>query len=201
MNYLDKYISLALAFIFVGIIKSSPLSGELGFILAALIVMAIIVSTIQRKKTTYNMLFSGSSPEIFFITSIVLLMIEVTGGANSQLYFLNYFLLFGIPLLSTPKMTLMFVICMFLLNIPDIARSFSTDLTLKLGSILLLMPLSYFLSNELMKRQRENQILKEKAKAIEENAQALETDEDDIEAREKLDDIIESAEEIENQKS
>ncbi len=196
MSYLYKYIALALAFVFVGVIKSSPLEPNMAFILAALILLGIIFTAVQRRKATFNMLFSSSNPEIFFISSIVLLMIEITGGTTSQLYFLNYFLLFGLPLISTPPMSLIFALSILLYYIPDIARDFNTDIILKLGSILFIMPLSYFLSNELMKRQRENKELKEKAQQIKESAEALEADEDDIDAREKLDEIIESAQDL-----
>jgi len=198
MNYILKYGSVALSFLFVGLVKSSPLESQISFILAVLIVMAIIYTTIQRRKNrSYNMLFSGKAGEIFFISTIVLLMIEITGGIDSPIYFLNYFLLFGLPLISTPITALIFTGSIILFYVPDLIRSFNTDILLRIGSILLLLPLSYFLSNELMKRQRENIILKQKAKEIEENAQALESDEDDIDAREKLDDIIESAEDLE----
>src|SRR3989344_4813411 len=186
MNYMLKYGSVVLSFLFVGLIKSSPLESQISFILAVLIVMAIVYTTIQRKRgTSYNMLFSGKAGEIFFVSTIVLLMIEITGGIDSPVYFLNYFLLFGLPLISTPLTSLIFAGSIMLFYIPDLIRSFNTDILLRIGSILLLLPLSYFLSNELMKRQRENITLKQKAKEIEENAQALEADEDDIDAREK----------------
>lgn len=198
MNYIFKYGNVVLSFLFVGLIKSSPLESQISFILAALIVMAIIYTTIQRKKGgSYNLLFSGKAGEIFFISTIVLLMIEITGGIDSPVYFLNYFLLFGLPLVSSPLTSLIFTGSIILFYIPELIRDFNTDILLRIGSILLLLPLSYFLSSELMKRQRENTILKEKAKEIEENAQALEADEDDVDAREKLDEIIESAEELE----
>ena len=198
MNYILKYGSVVLSFLFVGLIKSSPLESQISFILAVLIVMAIVYTTIQRKRgTSYNMLFSGKAGEMFFISTIVLLMIEITGGIDSPVYFLNYFLLFGLPLISTPLTSLIFAGSIILFYIPELIRSFNTDILLRIGSILLLLPLSYFLSNELMKRQRENALLKEKAKEIEKNAEELEVEEDDLETREKLDDIIESAQDLE----
>lgn len=198
MNYIIKYSGVIVAFLFVGLIKSSPLESQISFMLAVMIIMGIVYMAIQRRKGgSYNMLFSGKTGEIFFISTIVLLMIEITGGIDSPVYFLNYFLLFGLPLISNPLTSLIFAGSIILFYIPDLMRTFNTDILLRIGSILLLLPLSYFLSNELMKRQRENTLLKEKAKEIEENAQALETDEDDIDAREKLDEIIESAEELE----
>lgn len=197
MQYL-RYLSLVLAFIFTGAIKSSPLESQMGFILAALIVMAIIYTTIQRKrKVSYNSLFNAGAGEIFFISSIVLIMIEITGGVDSPIYFLNYFLLFGLPLISSPIMSLIFVASIIFFYLPELIRGFNTDVVLRIGSILLLLPLSYFLSNELMKRQRENEELKEKAKEIQEAAQDLEAEEDDLDARDKLDDIIESAQSLE----
>lgn len=196
-NFFFKYAAIGLSFLFVGVIKSSPLEGQMAFILAATIIFAIIYITTQRRKSSFNMLFSGNPPEIFFISTIVLFMIELTGGATSQLYFLNYFLLFGLPLISTPVMSLIFTASILIYNIPDLIRDPNIDIILKLGSILLLLPLSYFLSNELMKRQRENISLKEKAQQIKEEAEDIEAEADDPAMREKLDDIIESAEDIE----
>lgn len=198
MNHIIKYSGVVVAFLFVGIIKSSPLESQISFILAVLIIMGIVYMAIQRRRGgSYNMLFSAKTGEIFFISTIVLLMIEITGGVDSPVYFLNYFLLFGLPLISSPLTSLIFAGSIILFYIPDLMRSFNTDILLRIGSILLLLPLSYFLSNELMKKQRESTLLKEKAKEIEKNAEDLEVDEDDIDAREKLDEIIESAEELE----
>lgn len=197
MQYL-RYISLVLAFIFTAAIKSSPLEEQMGFILAALIVMAIIYTTIQRRrKVSYNALFNAGAGEIFFISSIVLIMIEITGGVDSSIYFLNYFLLFGLPLISSPIMALIFVGSILFFYLPDLIRGLNVDVILRIGSILLLLPLSYFLSNELLKRQREKLELKEKVQDIQEAAQDLEANEDDLEARDKIDDIIESAQSIE----
>lgn len=197
MQYLT-YISLVLAFIFTAAIKSSPLEEQMGFILAALIVMAIIYTTIQRRrKVSYNALFNAGAGEIFFISSIVLIMIEITGGVDSSIYFLNYFLLFGLPLISSPIMALIFVGSILFFYLPDLIRGLNVDVILRIGSILLLLPLSYFLSNELLKRQREKLELKEKVQDIQEAAQDLEANEDDLEARDKIDDIIESAQSIE----
>jgi len=187
-----------LAFIFTAAIKSSPLEEQMGFILAALIVMAIIYTTIQRRrKVSYNALFNAGAGEIFFISSIVLIMIEITGGVDSSIYFLNYFLLFGLPLISSPIMALIFVGSILFFYLPDLIRGLNVDVILRIGSILLLLPLSYFLSNELLKRQREKLELKEKVQDIQEAAQDLEANEDDLEARDKIDDIIESAQSIE----
>jgi len=198
MNRILIYASVVVSFLFTGAIKSSPLESQIGFILAVLIVMAIIYTSIQRKRNvTYNALFSSGMGEIFFISTITLLMIEITGGIDSPIYFLNYFLLFGLPLISSPVLSLIFTASIILFYFPDLIRNFNTDILLRIGSILLLLPLSYFLSNELMKKQRENKMLKEKAETIEKAAEELEVDEDDIDAREKLDDIIESAQDIE----
>ncbi len=187
-----------LAFIFTAAIKSSPLEEQMGFILAALIVIAIIYTTIQRRrKVSYNALFNAGAGEIFFISSIVLIMIEITGGVDSSIYFLNYFLLFGLPLISSPIMALIFVGSILFFYLPDLIRGLNVDVILRIGSILLLLPLSYFLSNELLKRQREKLELKEKVQDIQEAAQDLEANEDDLEARDKIDDIIESAQSIE----
>ncbi len=198
MSYLFKYSAVILAFLFVALVKSSPLESQISFLLAAFIVLAIIYTTIQRKKnSSYNILFSGKTGELFFISTITLLMIEITGGIDSPIYFLNYFLLFGLPLISTPIVSLIFAASIIVFYIPDLIRDFNTDILLRIGSILLLLPLSYFLSNELMKRQRENIELKQKAKEIEAKAQELEVNEDDPENIDKLDEIIESAESIE----
>lgn len=198
MNYILNYGAVVISFLFVGLVKSSPLESQISFLLAVLIVMAIIYTSIQRKRgSSYNKLFSAKAGEIFFISTIVLLMIEITGGIDSPIYFLNYFLLFGLPLISRPITALIFTASIILFYIPELVRNFNTDVLLRIGSILLLLPLSYFLSNELMKRQRENQILKEKARKIEEEAEELEADEDDLETREKLDEIIESAQDLE----
>ncbi len=96
-------------------------------------------------------------------------------------------------------MSLAVTLCFIAFYMPDLLRSFNTDIILKIGSFLLLLPLSYFLSNELMKRSRENEDLKDLAEKIELEATELEANEADMHEREKLDEIIESAEKIKDQ--
>ena len=149
MDKLLKYLGLIFAFIFVAIIKSSPLEEKQTFILAALIIFSIIYIVIQRRNASFNLLFSGRAPEIFFISSIVLFMVEITGGPSSPLYFLNYFLLFGLPLISAPLMSLIFSISLISFYTPEFIRGIDADTAIKIGSIVLLLPLSYFLAREI----------------------------------------------------
>lgn len=88
--------------------------------------------------------------EIIIFTMVVLLLVVSTGGLNSPLFFLIYFLLFGLSLTLEPPITITLtaglIIFFFLNNPTDIL-----DSLIPLLSLILITPLSLFFGKQYLK--------------------------------------------------
>jgi hypothetical protein len=143
---------------------------------------------------------------IFFLNTVILLLIFSTGGIDSVLFFLLYFLGFGIAFVFEPAVTFVFVLGVILVFVPDAIKGDLLVNSLKLGSLLLISPLAFFFG--LQYRQSDKQ--DEKVEALEERTkEAADTISEDIEEvvkdekdslksedMEKLNEILEETEDL-----
>lgn len=181
--------------------KTEALNFTVPF-LGLLITIYLIVST--RKKGKAFLSLGGGPLGIFILTTIVLLLIFSTEGINSALFFLLYFLGFGIAFVFEPSMTFIFAVGVVLLFFPDTPDAINN--LLKLGSILLISPLAYFFGKEYQKGEQQD----EKIQSLKERTQeAADTISDDIEGViknekqnlkdkdiEKLNEVLEETEDL-----
>ena len=101
---------------------------------------------------------------IFILNSLIFILIFSTGSINSPLFFLLYFLGFGVAFVFEPSITFMFVIGALLIFGPEILKNDLTNNLLKLGSLILISPLAYFFGKE----YRRNEQQEEQLEALEE---------------------------------
>lgn len=130
------------------IISVSPLSGYSLQITAALLIIYIGVSFLIRKKilstnlkVTLNILISSLT---------ISLLIFTTGGFNSPVFFLSYFLLFGVALFSSPVTAVAITATFTLLFVLTPKPDFYLEL-LQIGSLLAIAPLSVLFGREYLK--------------------------------------------------
>ena len=140
-------------------------------------------------------LFSGTLPEIFGVTAIVLLIINSTGNLNSSLFFFLYFLLFGLAFLAKPATSLVFLLGIILFFIPETLKGDTTNNLIKLGSLLLIAPIAYFFGREFERRRTISDKVEAKTDDIISEAKALREDGklQDQDQADSLDEIIEEA--------
>jgi len=112
-------------------------------------------------------------------TMVVMLLVYSTGGLTSPLFFLVYFLMFGLALLFEPLVTVSLALAIILLFV--ITPTTQEPLTegLQLFSLILITPLALFFGSQYLKvleSEEKIKILKEESEILEEQIKKEETD-------------------------
>jgi len=159
-------LTIALLFSLFWVNLSSPYSLQLMAVL-------MIIFLLTRKFTKNKLLNSNISLIIFSIT--VLILTSETGGLNSPLFFLTYFLLFGVAFLSSPSVVLALTLVIILFFSPSLKN---INAVVQLFSLLLITPLAIVFGKqylELLKQQGKIVILRKEKKETEESLKKQET--------------------------
>ena len=156
---------LILSFVVIFIWHTFPLSDYTVPLLSILIFLYMILSLRKRGKGFLNM--GGEGPwGIFILNTVVLLLIFSTGSLNSPLFFLLYFLGFGIAFVFEPPVAFVFAIGAILIFAPDALKTDVITNALKIGSLILISPLAFFFGQE----YRVNDQKEEAIEALEERS-------------------------------
>lgn len=196
MRLFNQSLTITLALLSVLIIASTPLSAYMTQILGFVILISVIFIVIKKRQKKDEELFIGSNPEVFVITISLLLAVFLTGGLNSSLFFLLYFLLFGIVFLYEPATVFVLLLGLILVFFQSLSEGDLLTNLIKLGSLVLLSPISFFFGREFQKREMLEDKIKDKTGQIIEDAQTLRESTRNEEAIDELDDIIEKSEEL-----
>jgi len=108
---------------------------------------------------------------IFILNTVIFLLIFATGSLNSPLFFLLYFLGFGIAFVFEPAMTFVFALGAILIFIPDALKADTLVNLLKIGSLILISPLAFFFGLQ----YRANDQKTEAIEALEERSKDAQT--------------------------
>jgi hypothetical protein len=205
MKFLLQALVLVLSFVFVFVWKETPLANYTVALSGALILVYILLSARKKGKGFLDM--GGEGPwGIFFLNTVILLLVFSTGGIDSILFFLLYFLGFGIAFVFEPAVTFVFVLGVILVFIPDAIKGDLLVTSLKLGSLLLISPLAFFFGNEYRRNDKQDEQIealeertKEAADTISEDIEEVIKDEQKSlksEDMEKLNEILEETEDL-----
>jgi hypothetical protein len=205
MKFLLQAAVLILSFVVVFVWHNSPLADYTVSFLGILIVLYMILSLRKRGKGFLNM--GGEGPwGIFILNTVIFLLIFATGSLNSPLFFLLYFLGFGIAFVFEPAITFVFVLGAVLIFVPDALKADTLVNLLKIGSLILISPLAFFFGQQ----YRTNDQKEEEIEALEERSKdAADTISEDIEEiikdekanlksedLEKLNEVLEETEDL-----
>jgi len=111
-------------------------------------------------------------------TMVVMLLVSSTGGLTSPLFFLIYFLMFGLALLFEPLITLSLAAAMILFFLFTPTKQEPLTEALQLFSLLLITPLALFFGSQylkLLESEEKIKILKEESEIMEEQIKTEET--------------------------
>jgi len=205
MKLVLQALVLIISFVIVFIWEQTPLSGYTVQILAVLVVLYLIISA--RKKGAGFLTMGGDGPwGILILNTIVLLLIFATGSISSGLFFLLYFLGFGIAFVFEPPAIFVFIVGAVLVFLPDALKGDTIGNFLKIGSLLLISPLAYFFGREYRKSDKEEgdiesleERTKEAADTISEDVEELVKNEKENlkqEDMEKLNEILEETDDL-----
>lgn len=196
---------LVASFAFVFAWQNTVLSQYTIQIFGFLIFLFLIISS-RRKGFNPTNILGESLWSIFILNTVILLLIFSTGGFSSSLFFLLYFLVFGVAFILTPVTVFVFVVCVFLIFLPEALRDNVMENLLRIGSLALISPLAYFFGKEYVKgekQQEELEKIKERTKDAADNisedvSQILNEKNNELKPKdvEKLNEILEETEDL-----
>lgn len=204
-NQILEASGIILGVLLVFVIAHSEFSSYSSYLLAILIIFATLyISFKNRSKPaspnaslggSASQLFSGTPVELFVITSIIMFIISLTQGLASPLFFFLYFLLFLLAFMCSPITVWVFLASVILYFFPQASENLNLNTFIKLGSLLLISPIAYFIGREFERRQLLNQQIQTKTDEIIQEAQLLKEDGSlkSADETEVIDEIIEEA--------
>ncbi len=141
-------------------IAKTPIA-EYSLQISGLLVAAyMLISFLIRKK--FLTVASRVSFDIFVFSFAVSFLLFTTGGFTSPIFFLTYFLLFGIALLSAPTTSIVAALSFAILFVLTPRADFWTEI-LQIASLLSIAPISAMFGNlyiQILKNEQKIQVLK-----------------------------------------
>lgn len=205
MKIISHFLILTSAFILVFIWEISPLSNYTIQALGVLVAFYLLSSIIRKKRNPNSELFSQAS-DIFILTISILLVISITGNLYSPLFFLLYFLGFGITFIFEPVAVFVFALGSVLIFLPEALKNGSVESFLRLGSIVLISPLAFFFGQEYKDRDAQEEEIVQMQERAQDAANTISQDVEDVLEKEKdslkpeevqeLNDILEETEDL-----
>ncbi len=209
MKFFSQSLILILSFVIIYIWQQTPLSTYTIPILGLLIFVYLLLSARKKGKGFLNM--GGEGPwGIFILNTLIFLLIFSTDGLYSPIFFLLYFLAFGIAFVFEPASVFIFILGSALVFLPQALTDDVMGNMLRLGSLLLISPLAFFFGNEYKKSEQSEakiEAMEERAKdaadTITENVEEILEDEKETlkdKDVEKLNEILEETEDLREEK-
>lgn len=205
MKVLEESLVLILSFIIVLAWSSVNFQTLTAPFLGLLVATYLILSLRKRGKGFITL--GGDGPwGIFILNTLIFVLVFATGSVNSPLFFLLYFLSFGISFVFEPATTFIFIIGALIILLPDAFRIDLTDNIIKLSSLVLISPLAYFFGKEYRNREKDEEEIVELEEGAKEAADTISEDVDEVlddekgildkKDVEKLNDVLEETEEL-----
>ncbi len=145
--------SLALSFAFVFVWQNTFLSQYTLWLLS-LLSLVYIALAFKRKSFDLIATMKNELLGLLILNTVVVLIVMMSGNFSSPLFFLLYFLSFGIAFAYEPAVIFVYALGIVLLLFPftfkeDIARNL-----LMVGSITLIAPLAFFFGKTFLKDKK-----------------------------------------------
>src|SRR5258708_3047547 len=153
MKYITNSFIIIISFIGV-FLEEHFLSDYRSYIIGLLILIYVAITVFRHKyQRTVENLNSGS--DIFIVNAIVILLIVATGNIYSPLFFLIYFLCFGITFIFDQSNVFVIVIAAAFLFLPKVMENYAFESFIKIVFIVLISPLAFFFGKECKDRSKE----------------------------------------------
>ncbi len=199
MKLFQQSLVIILSSLTVLAIVQTPFFPYTPLFLALIGVIILSYALFKKKRRKGQEIFTGSNKEIYIILVFALLIVFYTGGIKSIVFFLVYFLLFGITFTFQPSMILLFLICLIGLFLPETLQDDVFGNIAKLSSLLLLAPIAFFFGREYRKREKLQEKIQETTDAIIQDAENMITTKDKNEKLKKAEEIITEARELQKE--
>ncbi|MBI3092903.1 MAG: hypothetical protein HYZ02_01555 [Candidatus Levybacteria bacterium] len=199
MLFLRQSLLLLLSFVFVFVWQKTPLSDYTIQALGFLIFLFLLLSARRKEFNLANVISKRDFLSIFTLNTLILLFIFSTGGLSSPLFFLLYFLGFGIAFVFEPATVFIFILGAILVFLAEALTGDIMGNFLRLGSLALISPLAFFFGREYRKGEKQAEQIEKTSQAIKKDvAGVLENEKQAIKSEdvEKLNDILEETEKL-----
>ncbi len=146
--------------------------------LIALFVIAYFVNQFFQRRKKQSLSRINLTLDAVVFTMVVLLLIASSGGLTSPLFFLIYFLMFGLALLFEPAITFSLALAMVLFFVLQPTKESPLEEAIQLLSLLLITPLAMFFGKQylrVLEDEEKIKILKEETEIMEEQIEKEET--------------------------
>ncbi|MDO8658855.1 MAG: hypothetical protein Q7K55_09000 [Candidatus Levybacteria bacterium] len=202
MKLVWQSLLLIFSFVSVYVWQKTILSGYTIQIFGFFIFLYLIVLFRKKGAPVKRLSFSNNeSSAIYILNTVILLLIFSTNGFLSALFFLLYFMAFGIAFVFEPLTVFVFVIGTILIFLPDALKNDVMKNLIMLGSLGLISPIAFFFGREYKQDEKKDEHinkLEENAKNTSEKIkkdveEILQEEEINPNEAEKLKDILEQS--------
>lgn len=205
MKTFSQALVIALSFLIVYLWEQTPLADYTVPFLGFLVFIYLLLSARRKGKAFLSM--GGDGPwGIFVLNTLIFLLVFSTDGIYSPIFFLLYFLGFGIAFIFNPSVVFVFVLGAILVFLPQSLKDDVYGNMLRLGSLVLISPLAFFFGNEYRRtdqQKTEMEAMEERAKEAadtisEDVEEILEEEKQTLKEKdvEKLNEILEETEDL-----
>lgn len=200
MKILKQTSALLFSFGFVYFWQTTFL-GEYTIPTIGLLILLFFILTLKKGLNIEAMLASESVWGIVVLNAIILILVFSTGIMQSPLFFLLYFLTFGIAFVFDPMTVFVFLVGLVLLFLPETLSGDVSGNMLRIGSLVLISPLAFLFGRTIKDQDTQDQhieMIQERAQdaadIIAENVDDLLKEEKGPEEVAKLNEILEETE-------
>ena len=204
MSLLVQSLVLAASFGLIFLWENSFLFEYTVPMFGFLIAIYLILSLRKRGKDFLD--FGGGYVGIFILNTLVFLIIFSTGNIESPLFFLLYFLSFGIAFAFEPPASFIFVLFSILVFLPNLIPASNVFDLIKIGSLVILSPLAYFFGSEYKREEKQEEKMESLIERTKESADTIAKEVEDVikdekenlkqKDMEKLDKVLEETEDL-----
>lgn len=175
-------------------------------LLAGLVVIYGMLLFIRRKRNKEPNGAMEGVLDLFLLNTAIFLMLSITGKIYSPVFFLLYFLGFGIAFIFEPFTVFLFALGAIAILLPQALTNNSLESYIRLGSLVLISPLAYFFGQEYKDRDKEEEAMQQLEERAKDSADTISKDVEEVlhkekqvlkpEEVEKLDEILEETEDL-----
>lgn len=167
MIFLSHSLILFVSFVLYMAWEAAPgLHESTSFAIGACILLYLLLSFGKKTQAPAKGAFTKDAVSVFALSTLALLLLHATGGFDSPLFFLLYFMLFLVAFFLEPASAFTFSVLCVLLFFRIAAGHEELDAWLRLISVPALSPIAYYfgkLMQERMQRDAKSEMLQEKA--------------------------------------
>lgn len=146
-------------------------------------VIYLLLAAIRKKKNKMNSF--GGTTDIFILNCAIFLLVTSTGGIYSALFFLLYFLGFGITFIFEPPSVFVYVLGAIAVLLPEALKNGSVESFVRIGSIALISPLAFFFGKEYQDRDKQEEDMQAMTERTKDAADTISSDVEQVLQKEK----------------